>query len=224
MSLNLLIDSEPEQALRVPDGLYTTRLYRSQIMSEQSIPTACAQQEVEYRDVLGVPGYQVGSDGSVWSCWKQSGRGKGGGMGSVSFVTGERRKRLRLGSRRYLTVTLRGNGTRRTYLVHHLVAIAFCGPRPEGMEVRHLNDNKHDNRAVNLAWGTPKENAADRDRNGRTYRGERLHTAILTEQQVREIRQRKKAGERVAELAKEFGVRQGVVFSVVSRRTWKHVQ
>lgn len=51
--------------------------------------------------------------------------------------------------------------------VHRLVAEAFL-ERPEGTYlVRHLNDEKFDNRAENLAWGTTKDNAADALRNGR---------------------------------------------------------
>src|SRR5262245_15574121 len=38
--------------------------------------------------------------------------------------------------------------------VHHLVLEAFVGPRPSGMEARHLNDDPSDNRLVNLAYGT----------------------------------------------------------------------
>ena len=50
--------------------------------------------------------------------------------------------------------------------VHVLVLEAFHEPRPEGMVARHLNDVKEDNRAVNLAWGTPSDNMQDRLRNG----------------------------------------------------------
>ncbi len=50
--------------------------------------------------------------------------------------------------------------------VHVLVADAFEGPRPEGELIRHLNDDSHDNRSENIAYGTYAENAADRMRNG----------------------------------------------------------
>ena len=58
----------------------------------------------------------------------------------------------------YPFVSLSGKSTS----VHTLVAEAFHGPRPPGHVVRHLSGDKRDNRAENLAWGTPSENEADK--------------------------------------------------------------
>jgi hypothetical protein len=60
----------------------------------------------------------------------------------------------------------RGDGKSRTQKVHQLVAAAFLGPRPEGLEVRHLDGNKLNNRLDNLAYGTPSENSLDSIRHG----------------------------------------------------------
>lgn len=46
--------------------------------------------------------------------------------------------------------------------VHALVLLAFCGPRPAGLEIRHLDGNPQNNRADNLAYGTTSENQYDR--------------------------------------------------------------
>ena len=43
-------------------------------------------------------------------------------------------------------------------LCHNLMAHAWLGPRPEGMECDHLNGNKEDWTADNLQWVTTKEN------------------------------------------------------------------
>lgn len=49
---------------------------------------------------------------------------------------------------------------------HRIVAEAFI-PNPNNYPiVRHLNDDPSDNRAVNLAWGTQKDNHYDSVRNG----------------------------------------------------------
>lgn len=66
----------------------------------------------------------------------------------------------------YLTITIWESGRPRTRYVHRLVAEAFIGPCPEGMQVRHLNGDHRDNRAENLCYGTPAENAADKVRHG----------------------------------------------------------
>lgn len=54
----------------------------------------------------------------------------------------------------------RGHG-RHTVPVHRLVAIAFHGDEgyAKGLFVDHINTVRSDNRACNLRWVTPKENA-----------------------------------------------------------------
>lgn len=64
---------------------------------------------------------------------------------------------------------------RKRFLIHHLVAQAFIGPKPEGMEVRHANDIRDDNRAENLSYGTRSENMYDSIRNGSHNRASRTH-------------------------------------------------
>lgn len=89
----------------------------------------------------------------------------------------------------YPRVMLRatGEGRRVHAYVHHLVALAFYGPRPAGMVVRHLNDDSDDNRAVNLAYGTPEENVQDRQRNAAT---ERMTTRTAAPSRVRTTKTR----------------------------------
>lgn len=66
-----------------------------------------------------------------------------------------------------------GPHERKRFLVHHLVASAFLGPRPDGMEVRHVNDIRHDNRVDNLHYGTRSDNMYDSVRNGSHNRASR---------------------------------------------------
>lgn len=54
-------------------------------------------------------------------------------------------------------------------MIHHLVALAFIGPRPEGRagaRVRHLDCNPLNNHFSNLAYGTPEQDVADSIANG----------------------------------------------------------
>ena len=59
----------------------------------------------------------------------------------------------------YKQVSLCKNGVRKNYTIHRLVAQAFI-PNPYNLEcVNHKNENKFDNRAVNLEWMTLRDNA-----------------------------------------------------------------
>lgn len=57
-------------------------------------------------------------------------------------------------------------GVRRTAKVHRLVALAFIGPEPPGMQVCHWDGNPSNNRVSNLRWGTGSDNAQDAIRHG----------------------------------------------------------
>ena len=58
------------------------------------------------------------------------------------------------------------DGTERRVNVHRLVAEAFI-PNPDGnQQVLHRNDDRTDNSADNLYWGTPQQNRIDSVANG----------------------------------------------------------
>lgn len=73
----------------------------------------------------------------------------------------------------YSKVRLKVDGSGRTFNVHALVAAAFMGPRPDGMEVCHNNGDHHDNRAENLRYDTHSANALDIVAHGRHQLAER---------------------------------------------------
>lgn len=112
----------------------------------------------QLRPIKGYPGYMVTSDGRVWSD-KQSGR----------WLKLDRKPNG------YLAAGLWRDGRKSSVLVHSLVLETFGSPRPEGLQVRHLNGQQRDNRIENLAWGTAVENAADRDQQGNHRNGRKTH-------------------------------------------------
>jgi hypothetical protein len=69
----------------------------------------------------------------------------------------------------YQQLNLSRGGASTHSLVHMLVATAFHGPRPPGMECRHLDGNPANNAATNLTWGTSTENNRDLVRHGTHY-------------------------------------------------------
>lgn len=113
------------------------------------------------------PGYEVERDGRVFSVstnWRGLGR---------------RELRPDLNDDGYPSVRLTLDGKRKRYAVHKLVALHHLPPKPSSEhEIRHLDGNRMNPHAGNLAWGTRKENAEDRDQHGRTSRGAAHSKAI----------------------------------------------
>lgn len=103
--------------------------------------------------------------------------------------------------------------------VHTLVALAFHGPKPDGMQVRHLDGNKKNNRPENLVYGTARENAGDRERHGNTRRGERNGNAVLSNTDTDFIRLLYARGcASQYELAALFGTSQAQVHNIVRNK------
>ena len=148
--------------------------------------------------------YDIISDGRVFS-WKRG-------------------KFLKPGvSNGYPEVCLMLDGRRNQWRVHRLVAMAFYGPLPEGMQTRHLNGNKQDNRINNLKYGTVAENAQDKVLHGRSGKGISSPSASLTEEQVLSVKQALLAGVNYGDLAKEYGVSAHVMYGVASGRSYAHI-
>ena len=104
----------------------------------------------------------------------------------------------------------------------HRVSLQLSGVEVDGMYVLHSCDNPPCVNPAHLSVGTPAENAADRNRRGRTARGSRSGTHKLTEGQVGEIRRRAAAGELHRLLAAEFGVSRPTISRVVNGKGWIH--
>ena len=65
------------------------------------------------------------------------------------------------GSNKHFRVGLWKDGKEKTHTVHSLVMLAFRGPAPEGLEVRHLDGDHRNNALSNLQYGTRSENTLD---------------------------------------------------------------
>ena len=136
-----------------------------------------------WKKIPGYPKYSASNHGDI--------RRDIGGMGAEA---GKIHKQT-INKQGYLTVKLRRGNVGKTYNVHTLIALTFTGPRPDGLEVCHLNDVKDDNRLGNLIYGTHKLNAHHAKLNGRTLRGEAHGASKLSEREVRAIRHRLRNGD-----------------------------
>lgn len=64
-----------------------------------------------------------------------------------------------------MTVTDGTNTRNICATLHSLVMLTFVGPRPMGFIIRHLDDDKTNNKLSNLRYGTYSENAIDAVKN-----------------------------------------------------------
>lgn len=177
------------------------------------------EQGEAWRPIPGFEGYEVSNLGRVRSFRRHGGRGRG-------LVKTPRIKKTHPGANGYLCVTLqKPDGNRcNKYAVHVLVAAAFMGPRPEGMQVAHGDGDRQNARLDNLRYATALENAQDKHRHGTTCRGESDGNSKLTEAQVRDIRARYRAGETQPSLAKLFGISSSQVSNIIRAASWAHVE
>lgn len=66
----------------------------------------------------------------------------------------------------HLQLCLRSGNRVETPSVHRVVALAFLGKCPDGMECLHTDGNPSNNHVGNLSWGTRSENRYDMVRHG----------------------------------------------------------
>jgi DNA-binding CsgD family transcriptional regulator len=105
--------------------------------------------------------------------------------------------------------------TRKSRLVHRLVAEAFIDNPEKKLIVNHINSNIFDNSIDNLEWVTCKENINHSQLKGRM-------AIKLTKKEINEIRllsgfvtQKK--------IAKMFNITQGTVSAIKRRAIWDYV-
>lgn len=125
----------------------------------------------------------------------------------------------------YPTVWLSKDNRRRARRVHLLVAIAFLGPCPDGKECRHLDGKPENAKLSNLAWGTKRENEADKLIHGTRFYGENTNGAVLSNKDVYEIRELLAKGDLYQrEIAAIFKISQRTVSQIKSGERWSRLQ
>jgi hypothetical protein len=126
----------------------------------------------------------------------------------------------------YLKTSLRKDGSKKDKFIHCLVAEAFLGIKPEGMEVCHGDGDRKNNRIENLRYGTRADNVRDAIKHGTHFtpfasKGVERSYSKLNDEIVRYIRT---SSETTYGLAKRFNVSKWAISNVRNNISWVHVQ
>jgi plasmid maintenance system antidote protein VapI len=152
----------------------------------------------QWRDVVGYEGlYQVSNHGRVMD------------------VIDNRLLLGHLSAGGYHVVHFKGAANqRRSHLVHLLVARAFIGECPDGMEIDHIDTVKSNNHVSNLEYVTHLENVRRAVKNGLMGK--------LSDEKAEQIRAAYVPYiTTYADLANRFNVSEATVRSIIKGKTWR---
>ena len=174
-----------------------------------------------WKDIPGYEGlYQVSNFGKVRSLKrtiKYNGKGKGSGTRIYESIE----LKQCLNTVGYYQVSLSVNNCRKRYMVHRLVASAFCN-HPIGKDyVNHMDGNYLNNKSENLEWVSNRENVRHAIVKGlhRIY-GEESHRAKFSNEQVEIIRRIKNRGVSTNDLCILLGVHKSCINRIYNGTTY----
>ncbi len=169
----------------------------------------------EWRLILG-GAYEISASGDV----KRLRRARGARVGAILRPVTD--------PNGYVRVCVCTDRVPQSFWVHRLVAEAFIGDCPRGMQVNHRDGNKTNNHRSNLEYVTPSENQQHAMRMGLrkpengSRPGELNGSSKLTANQVLRMRAlRAEEGIGLNELALRFGVSKATAWRVVTGKGWR---
>ena len=110
------------------------------------------------------------------------------------------------------------------YKAHRFSYELKYGKIENGLFVCHKCDNPKCVNPEHLFLGTSAENTKDRNDKGRSAKGEKQHSAKLTEHQVLEIRNKYITGNYTQiQLANEYNVHDTTISKIILKKLWKHI-
>lgn len=123
----------------------------------------------------------------------------------------------------YLRVALYKQKSRKNFVVHRIVAIAFLQQNGNPM-VCHKDGNKVNNNFENLYWGTHADNVSDSARLKAFASGEDHGCAKLNRAQIAEIKKLyipKHRTYSLVKLSKKYGVHVTTLSRIIRGKNWK---
>jgi hypothetical protein len=122
--------------------------------------------------------------------------------------------------RGYHTVSFCKNGTKKSFLVHRLVAKNFVEKIIEKKEVNHIDGNKQNNNWSNLEWVTSSENQIHAVKNNLQKSGSESSNSKLDDLSVKKIRISDLSYKKLAEL---YNVSKSCIYLIKKHRTYKSI-
>jgi hypothetical protein len=126
----------------------------------------------------------------------------------------------------YSQVRLCVGGIASTFKVHRLVALNFIGPRPEGLEINHIDGKKDNNFVGNLEYVTSLYNNQHAGRLGLKIgpKGEKCNLHKLNANQVNDIRENCSGDINSLRLFSEkHCISTDNIRLILKNRIWKHL-
>lgn len=106
----------------------------------------------------------------------------------------------------------------------HKVAYKFeFGSFEKGLHVLHKCDNPSCVNPYHLFLGTNQDNIKDMIKKGRSLKGEKAHSAKLTEIEVKQIKKLINEGMSSGMISKRFKVHKSTIKDIKALRTWIHI-
>lgn len=179
------------------------------------------QNEV-WKDIEGYEGiYQVSNLGRIKSLDRKV-RSRWGLMKQKGIVL---KSRICNG---YVLICLSKNGKNKDVSVHRVIAKSWVPGRTDAKnEVNHIDGDKTNNSVDNLEWCDRRHNIQHSIRIGLRTRqdGAGGYSAILTEKEVKEIRELKKNNPTISQptLGRMFGISKSEIGYILNRAVWKNI-
>lgn len=173
----------------------------------------------KWKAIPGFSGYEISNQGQVRSYWKQT-------AFASSWEIGDRPSRILKtvpsGSRKeYRAIILCRNGQQFRRRIARLVALAFLGPCPEGLEVCHNDGNPQNDRLNNLRYDTHKSNMEDASRQTKWPNGEAHASSQHTNEFAKQLRKDFASGISTSDLARKYNLLRQQVSGIVYGHIYK---
>ncbi len=183
-----------------------------------------------WKDIPGYPGYQVSSLGQVRSFWKRRILKKAcakygtGTSVSIDMTTSPVLLTAFPTKAGHLRVPLRTAVQKSKCMhVHLAMMMAFVGPKPVGMQTRHLDGNPKNNVLSNLEYGTAKQNCYDKNLHGTDLKGSKHPMAKINEKTAWLVKFMLQMGVCNKECVYLFDLGKERISSINKGRSWAHV-